>query len=85
MRPGFGCGIHDLVFAINNAATIGEAKFEVEESLRLWEPRIDVLNVEAEASGTQGEELLINVLYRVRMTDNRFNLVYPFYLQRGAI
>jgi phage baseplate assembly protein W len=85
MRPGFGCGIHDLVFAINNASTIGEAKFEVEESLRIWEPRIEVLNVEAAASGNQGEKLLINVLYRVRTTDNRFNLVYPFYLQRGAI
>ena len=85
MRPGFGCGLHDLVFAINNAFTIGEAKFEVEESLRIWEPRIEVLDVEAAASGKHGEELLINVLYRVRTTDNRFNLVYPFYLQRGAI
>ncbi|MFZ2168862.1 MAG: GPW/gp25 family protein [Methylococcaceae bacterium] len=85
MRPDFGCGIHDLVFAINNASTIGEAKFEVEESLRIWEPRIEVLNVEAAASGKYGEELMIDVLYRIPMTDNRFNLVYPFYLQRGAV
>lgn len=85
MRPGFGCGIHDLVFAVNNASTIGAAKFEVKESLRIWEPRIEVLNVDAAASGKYGEELLINVLYRVRTTDNRFNLVYPFYLQRGAV
>ncbi len=85
MRPDFGCGIHDLVFAINNASTIGMAKSEVEESLRQWEPRIEVLDVEAAASGTYGEKLHINVSYRVRTTDNRFNLVYPFYLQRGAI
>ena len=85
MRPDFGCGLHDLVFAINNASTLGMAEFEVEESLRLWEPRIEVLNVEAAASGKHGEELHINLLYRVRTTDNRFNLVYPFYLQRGAI
>ena len=85
MRPNFGCGIHDLVIANNTASTIGEAKFEVEESLRNWEPRIEVLKVEAGASGKHGEELLINVSYRVRTTDNRFNLVYPFYLQRGAI
>jgi phage baseplate assembly protein W len=85
MRPNFGCGLHDLVFAINNASTLGMAEFEVEDSLRLWEPRIEVLNVEVAASGKHGEELLINVLYRVKTTDNRFNLVYPFYLQRGAI
>jgi len=85
MRPDFGCGIHDLVFENNNASTIGIAKFEVEESLRHWEPRIEVLNIEAFASGKYEEELHIDVSYRVRTTDNRFNLVYPFYLQRGAI
>jgi phage baseplate assembly protein W len=85
MRPDFGCGIHDLVFATNNASTIGMAKFEVEESLRHWEPRIEILNVDVIASGKNDEELHINVSYRVRTTDNRFNLVYPFYLQRGTI
>ena len=81
MRPSFGCGIHELVFAINNATTIGEAKFEVAESLRIWEPRIQVLDIEATASGINGEKLLINVTYRVIATDNQFNLVYPLYLQ----
>lgn len=85
MRPDFGCGLHDLVFAVNNASTLGMAEFEVEESLRLWEPRIEVLNVEVAAAGNHGEEVLINISYRVRTTDNRFNLVYPFYLQRGVI
>jgi phage baseplate assembly protein W len=85
MRPDFGCGIHDLVFAINNASTLGMAEFEVEESLRIWEPRIEVLKVEVATSGKYEEEILINISYRVRTTDNRFNLVYPFYLQRGAI
>ncbi|NOS89427.1 MAG: GPW/gp25 family protein [Methylococcaceae bacterium] len=85
MRPDFGCGIHELVFAVNNASTIGLAKFEVEEALRHWEPRIEVLEIEATISGNNAEKLLINVVYKVRTTDNRFNFVYPFYLQRGVI
>ena len=85
MRPDFGCGLHDLVFAVNNASTLGLAEFEVEDALRIWEPRIEVLNVEGTSSGNNAEELLINISYRVRTTDNRFNLVYPFYLQRGTI
>jgi len=85
MRPDFGCGLHDLVFAVNNASTIGLAEFEVEEALRLWEPRIEVLDVEGASSGNNGEKLFIDISYRVRTTDNRFNLVYPFYLQRGTI
>jgi hypothetical protein len=31
-----------------------------------------------------GEELLINIHYRVRTTNNFFNLVFPFYLSGSA-
>ena len=85
MRPTFGCGIHDLVFAPNSAATRGMAEHYVREALLRWEPRIDVLDVKAVTTGGQDEELLIGIHYRVRLTDTRFNLVYPFYLNRGAV
>lgn len=84
MRPNFGCGIHDLVFAPNSAATRGMAEHHVREALERWEPRIDVLDVKTVSSRGQDEELLIGIHYRVRLTDSRFNLVYPFYLNRGA-
>lgn len=84
MRPDFGCGIHELAFAINNTTTQGLAEYEVREALLQWEPRIEVLQVKATAAGTQGEKLLVSIDYRVHTTDNRFNLVYPFYLQRGG-
>lgn len=82
MRPGFGCNLHELVFAPNDGATEARAAFEVREALEAWEPRIDVLDVQARAGGDRGEWLLIEIEYRVRSTDNRFNLVYPFYLDR---
>ena len=31
-----------------------------------------------------GRGLLISIEYQVRATNNVFNLVYPFYLQRSA-
>ncbi|WP_373693650.1 GPW/gp25 family protein [Limnofasciculus baicalensis] len=80
MRPDFGCGIHDLVFASNSAATIGEIVSEVTESLIEWEPRIDVLNVDVYGEHNRQNQLLIQINYKVRSTNNRFNLVYPFYL-----
>jgi hypothetical protein len=83
MRPEFGCGIYELVFTPNDAATRGMAEHHVSEALRLWEPRIEVLQVKATAAGAHDEELRISIDYRVRTTDNRFNLVYPFYLERG--
>lgn len=83
MRPDFGCELNKLLFAPNNGATQALAAFEVEEALRTWEPRIEVLDVGVRAGGDSGEMLLIDVSYRVRSTDNRFNLVYPFYLNRA--
>jgi len=84
MRPDFGCGIHDLVFAPNSPGTAGRVAGEVREALVQWEPRIDLLDVKARADGQSGERLLIEIDYRVRATNNRFNLVYPFYLEGGA-
>ena len=83
MRPDFGCGIHELVFAPNSASTRGLAEHHVREALLNWEPRIKVLEVEASPAGPQEEAIILTVSYRVRATDNRFNLVYPFYLERG--
>ena len=83
MRPDFGCGIHDLVFELNNATTAGRVTAEVRQALIQWEPRIDVLDVQATPEGN-GEILLIRIDYQVRTTNNKFNLVYPFYLERSA-
>jgi uncharacterized protein len=80
MRPDFGCGIHDLVFAVNSAGTAGRVAGEVRRALIEWEPRIDLENVTATSGDSRSNQLLIDIEYRVRATNNRFNLVYPFYL-----
>ena len=83
MRPDFGCGIHDLVFANASAATVGRIVHEVNEALLRLEPRIDVLQVDARPGDTSNV-LLIEIEYEVRATNTAFNLVYPFYLQQGV-
>ncbi len=81
MRPDFGCGIHDLVFAPNNPGTAGRVAGEVRRALLEWEPRIDLLNVQAESEAGEPYTLLVRIEYRVRLTNNRFNMVFPFYLE----
>ena len=85
MRPGFGCGLHERVFALNDSLTRGVVAEDVREALLHWEPRIEVLNVTVTSAGAADEILNISIDYRVRSTDNRFNLVYPFYLDRSAV
>jgi uncharacterized protein len=82
MRPDFGCGIYDLVFELNSPATAGKISQAVREALLMDEPRVDVLDVQVE-SQNNGEVLLISVDYEVRATDNVFNIVYPFCLERS--
>ncbi len=81
MRPDFGCGIHDLVFAPNSLGTVGQIISDVRDALIEWEPRIDVLDVDNIPDSSQPNVILIQINYQVRTTNNIFNLVYPFYLQ----
>jgi phage baseplate assembly protein W len=82
MRPDFGCGLDDLVFEINSASTAGRIAREVTDALLFLEPRIDVVDVQVQPDG---EALLISIDYQVRATNNMFNLVYPFYLERTPV
>lgn len=79
LRPDFGCNIHDLMFAPNDAATAGLAAHYVEEALRMWEPRIRVLEVVAQPDDEKPERLLIEINYEIRATHDRRALVFPFY------
>jgi uncharacterized protein len=83
MRPDFGCGIYDMVFEVNSASTAGRVAQAVREALLVHEPRIDVLDVRVQAQDG-GDTLLIEIDYQVRATNNVFNVVYPFYLERSA-
>ena len=83
MRPEFGCGIYDLVFELNSASTAGRVAQAVRDALLAFEPRIDVRDIQVQ-SQNGGEVLLISIDYEVRATNNVFNLVYPFYLERSA-
>ena len=83
MRPDFGCGIYDLVFEVNSPSTAGKAAQAVKEALLIYEPRVDVIDIRVQGQ-PDGATLLINIEYQVRATNNVFNLVYPFYLERSA-
>jgi phage baseplate assembly protein W len=84
MRPDFGCGIHDLVFEIINTTTMTQIETSVREALATFEPRIDVVQINARSGNDLDGQLRISIDYVIRGTNNQFNLVYPFYIrERG--
>jgi hypothetical protein len=84
MLSSFGCGIQDLVFAPNNQTTWANVQHLVKDALTTWEPRIDVLDVQAGASGDQATKMVIRVDYRIRATNSYGNMVYPFFIHEGS-
>src|SRR4030095_6516916 len=78
MRPNFGCGIHELVFAAMDSTTLQRVRSIVEEALRRCEARVDVLNVNVDDTATSEGKLLVEIEYRVRKTNQLGNLGLPF-------
>jgi uncharacterized protein len=84
MRPEFGCEIHRMLFERLGGATKGRMEQAIRTALQRWEPRIDVEEVTFELGDRHTGQLLIGIAYRLRATNSRRNLIYPFYLVPAA-
>jgi phage baseplate assembly protein W len=80
MRPEFGCGVHDFVFDSIDANTVGKMELAIRDALDRWEPRVVVETVEFNLDEVADGRLIIDIGYRVRVTNTMRNLVYPFYV-----
>jgi phage baseplate assembly protein W len=84
MRPNFGCGIHDLVFAALDSTAIQRIRSIVDEALRRCEARIEVLAIDVDEDAADDGTLSVRIDYRVRKTNQVGNLVFPFYFREGG-
>ena len=84
MRPNFGCGIHEMVFAAVDSTVLQRIRSLVEEALRRCEARIEVLGVTVDEDASSEGVLNIELEYRVRKTNQVGNLVFPFYFREGG-
>ena len=84
MRPDFGCGIHDLVFAAVSTQLIARIRREVMEALRRYEARIDVEKIAVDTARLFDGRLDVIIDYRIRATNQPGNYVYPFYFKEAS-
>lgn len=85
MRPEFGCAIHDFVFDSADADLAGRVAHAVRESLRRWEPRVEIDDVNVSYDADEPALLYIDIRYELAGTNDPRNLVFPFYtLGEGA-
>jgi phage baseplate assembly protein W len=91
MRPLYGCHLHRLIFSPNDDTTAGLAIHYVRSALERWEPRIEVLRLDAQREPPDvgdwlqtrsvpddaGNQLYIGLVYRVRSTRRVHELIIP--------
>jgi phage baseplate assembly protein W len=68
MRPEYGCELHKLMFSPNDQTTAGLAIHFVGRALARWEPRIQVLRLDAAANTEDPARLDLLLEYRLRRT-----------------
>jgi len=81
MRPTYGCHLRRLLFAPNDDTTAGRAIHYVRSAIERWEPRIDILALDALRDPESATWLQVVLEYRVRATGHTDEVVVSYSLQ----
>lgn len=84
MAPDFGCNLEDLLFENLDTMLKTLVTDQIETALIYYEPRIDIEKINLDTDRELEGIVLIEVTYRVRSTNTRYNFVYPFYKNEGT-
>ncbi|MCP4667850.1 MAG: GPW/gp25 family protein [Deltaproteobacteria bacterium] len=84
MHPRFGCGLTDFLFEEIDQGLLGNLKSVISDAILNHEPRIDLNGVDITESEDRVGLLLISMDYTVRISNSRYNMVYPFYINEAT-
>lgn len=87
MQPTYGCGLKSQVFEEINETAVTVMVDLIKRAILFFEPRVVVENIRVNSGNS--EDILnglikIDITYIVRTTNNRHNIVYPFYFTEGT-
>ncbi|EKN07527.1 GPW/gp25 family protein [Parabacteroides johnsonii] len=82
-RYDYGCPLRRYVFEPMTEQTVRRMRDDITRAVILFEPRIELEDVSFEERPSEGL-LLIRLTYTAIRTNNRNNMVYPFYLNEGT-
>jgi len=84
MRPDFGSNVLDYTFSTASDSLRQSLAFDLREQLGYLEPRIDDIEIVCRSADALEGAIVVELSYRVRSTNNRYNRVYPFYRTEGS-
>jgi phage baseplate assembly protein W len=84
MRPTYGCHLRRLLFSPNDDTTAGLAIHYVRSAIERWEPRVDILGLDAIRDPEEPTTMQVILEYRVRATQHTERLVIGYSLEVDA-
>jgi phage baseplate assembly protein W len=84
MLPHYGCNMKELVFESLDTRMKTLMADKIESAILYHEPRIELEKVRLDESRELEGVVLIEIDYRVKSTNSRFNFVYPYYKFEGT-
>ena len=87
-RYDYGCPLRKYAFEVMDTEMVTQMRNDITRAVMLFEPRITLEEVSFEKREENDDlllqEVLIKLVYTVVRTNNRSNMVYPFYLNEGT-
>ena len=79
LQPKYGCNLDELLFEPLNTTVTTYIRGLVKQAILIYEPRIELEDVAIDLLDEPAGKIELVVSYRVRATNSRDNLVFPFY------
>jgi hypothetical protein len=84
MQPRYGCNMSELVFESLDTRVKTLMADKIESAILYYEPRVELEKVKLDDSSEVEGVVLIEIVYRVKTTNSRFNFVFPYYKDEGT-
>ena len=84
MLPLYGCNLDELIFESLDTRMKTLMTDKIESAILYHEPRIELEKVTLDENRELEGVILIEIVYRVKTTNSRFNFVFPFYKLEGT-
>lgn len=85
MLPQYGCNMREFLFQDIDTSLQNYMKNVVSNAILQYESRIQLNDLVVHTNEAEDGVVTLDITYTVRATNNRNNVVYPFYLNEGTL
>lgn len=78
LNPKYGLDIQEILFDPIGTTMRTYLIDRIKIAILIYEPRIDLLSLDLDTTTQNEGKISIGIEYKVRSTNSRYNLVYPF-------